>query len=302
MFALKTRRMRFLWYGGLLLLVALLSFALPKIANAGLFSSDSTPQAASPEPAVPANPYDAEPKPLTILDCAKCHPYQFGGLKQNGGKHRFDCQDCHEVIHAYNPLRNNYAEIMPKCSNCHELPHGEAHSTCLTCHTNPHTPRVVPASGPLDGQCASCHTTQITELKQFPSMHSEQNCQDCHHTKHGNIPNCSECHEPHFASQEFSTCTSCHPVHKPLQISLQGQTDMRTCSGCHGDVYGKWSKTPSKHGQVACTFCHENHGEIPQCNKCHTPPHGEKLLKMFPDCLTCHLDVHDMPSKEKRKP
>lgn len=302
MFVLKTRSMRLAWYGGLLLLVALISFALPRIANAGFFSSDPPPvaQAAGETVQTTVDPYSANPEPLTILDCARCHPAQFGKLKENGGKHRFDCKDCHEVFHAYNPLRNNYADLMPKCSQCHDLPHGDKHGDCLACHTNPHTPRVVPAAGNLAGKCGSCHTQQIADLKQFPSQHSKQDCQTCHHDRHGYIPNCSECHEPHFSGQGFETCTTCHPVHKPLQITFRTEDDMRTCSNCHGEVYGKWSTTPSKHGTVACTLCHDQHGVIPECLKCHTPPHGKKLLEMFPNCLTCHLDVHNMPSKQKK--
>jgi len=247
--------------------------------------------------------FSAEPIPLTLAQCGQCHPRHFGDLKQAGGKHQFDCRDCHEIFHAYNPLRKNYADIMPKCATCHSPPHGAQHTDCLRCHKNPHTPRIVPLTENLAGICATCHPDQAKQLQAEPSKHTQQECSSCHHDRHGYIPVCSECHEPHFSEQSFETCTQCHDVHQPLNIALAESVDLKTCNVCHDSIYAKWAATPSKHGKVSCASCHTRHGLIPECTTCHTPPksHAAKLLEMFPKCLTCHLDVHDLPVKNKKK-
>lgn len=245
--------------------------------------------------------YATVPQPLTVVQCGQCHPSHFGDLKQSGGKHQFDCRECHEVFHAYNPLKKNYAEIMPQCATCHGQPHGNKHVQCLNCHNNPHAPNRVPMTHMLAGICSDCHSPQAAELQQFPSKHTEQSCNSCHYNRHGYIPTCSECHEPHFDTQAQVTCMQCHPVHQPRTIVLAADVDLKTCDACHTDIYSKWQDTPSKHGQVSCAECHTEHGLIPECSNCHEPPksHAPKLLEMFPKCLTCHLDVHDLPVKKK---
>jgi hypothetical protein len=62
---------------------------------------------------IPEKPemYATAPAALTPQQCAQCHTGAFNGLKNAGGKHRFDCQGCHTVIHAYNPKKANYDEV-----------------------------------------------------------------------------------------------------------------------------------------------------------------------------------------------
>ncbi len=254
-----------------------------------------------PPPVVraPANPYEAELVPLTVAQCGQCHTSYFNAIKENGGRHQFDCQDCHQQFHAYNPTRNNWAELMPKCSSCHTLPHGPKQTECLACHANPHTPLKVVMSDRLTKNCADCHTSPAAQLQQFPSKHTQQGCSACH-DKHGYIPTCFVCHEGHYQEQPLESCASCHPVHKPLQISFRGEVELKTCSGCHSGVYGVWSGSKSKHAQVSCVTCHTQHGLIPSCSDCHGPtPHSAALHVKFPNCLTCHLDPHDPPVKTK---
>ncbi|MCK4622449.1 MAG: cytochrome C [Desulfuromonadales bacterium] len=251
-------------------------------------------------PAVNASLYAAEPIPLTVDQCGQCHTRHFRDLKQAGGKHQFDCRECHEVFHAYNPPRNNYAEIMPLCATCHGQPHGDKHVECINCHENPHAPKRVPMTHMLEGICSDCHGPQAVELQDFPSKHTEQACNSCHHSRHGYIPVCAECHEPHFATQAEATCMQCHPVHQPRTIALAADVDLQTCDACHADIYATWGGTPSKHAEVSCAECHTEHGLIPACSNCHETPatHNEKLMAMFPNCLDCHLDVHDLPVKK----
>lgn len=253
-------------------------------------------------PQVDASLYASDPVPLQPEECGQCHAVQFANLKEAGGKHRFACQECHEVFHAYNPRKNNYDELMPLCTTCHGQQHGPKHADCLNCHQNPHAPRQVPAVERLGSACPDCHAGPVKELKKFPSAHTDQGCQSCHYEKHGYIPSCLECHDGHFDGQPVQDCMTCHDrVHAPLQITLPTNSDTQTCSGCHDSVYAKWQGTPSKHGQVVCTMCHQRHGQIPDCRECHHEPHNQKQLEMFPNCLTCHIDVHDLPIKQKKK-
>ncbi len=253
-------------------------------------------QAAAAEAASVAELYAIEPEPLTVGQCVQCHVAHFNWLKANGGLHRFDCRQCHEVFHAYNPKKGNWEELMPKCSNCHELPHGEEFTNCLTCHVNPHTPRLVPMSEELTSSCGVCHKSPAQQLNEFPSKHTQQGCNACH-TKHGFIPSCMECHEPHLPGQTMEVCLSCHQVHKPLQITLSPDSSTETCSACHDAVYAKWSASQSKHGKVNCSRCHTAHGKIPACTQCHAAPHDKGMLERFTSCLDCHLDPHDPPVK-----
>ncbi|PLX90385.1 MAG: cytochrome C [Desulfuromonas sp.] len=241
--------------------------------------------------------YASQPQPMQPVYCGGCHPRPFANLKADGGKHQFVCQGCHEQFHAYDPRKENYDALMPKCGACHELVHGEAASDCLNCH-NPHAPRKVPVVERLTSSCGTCHSGPASDLQAAPSMHSEQGCQSCHYNRHGYIPSCFECHSAHYGSQPIETCVNCHQqVHRPLEIALGGGTDVTTCGVCHESAYSKWSKTPSKHGQVNCGLCHQQHGQVPDCRSCHAQPHDPRQLAKFPNCLTCHIDVHDLPVK-----
>ena len=247
---------------------------------------------------IPTQPelYAASPAPLAPSQCAQCHNGPFESLKENGGKHRFACQDCHKVFHAYSPRKNNYDEIMPKCTSCHTEIHGPAAKDCSSCHTNPHAPRKVGLSPRLTSSCAVCHPGPKAQLVQFPSKHSLFGCEKCH-TSHGFKPSCAACHKPHFQGQAYSTCTKCHSVHKPKQVTYTKSEPAATCGACHTKIFAKWKGTASKHGKVNCATCHhDKHGYVPQCTECHKAPHPKAILDRFPKCLGCHLDVHDLPS------
>ena len=245
---------------------------------------------------VKAELYAVTPAPLTPDQCAQCHTSVFGGLKNAGGKHRFDCQQCHKAIHSYNPKKGNWEEIMPKCSSCHTEIHGPANKDCATCHANPHTPGKVAMTPRLTGSCATCHAAQKEELVKFPSKHSKLACEKCH-TSHGYKPTCFNCHTPHFRDQLIETCGKCHPVHQPKQVTYPTTEPPQTCASCHGKIFAQWKKTPSRHAKVNCATCHKTrHGYVPQCVECHKAPHPKTMLDRFPKCLQCHLDVHDLPS------
>jgi len=241
--------------------------------------------------------YATQPTAMTPAECGRCHPGQFSALRNEGGAHRFDCRDCHQIFHAFNPRLDNFAAIMPQCSLCHDAPHGDKQNDCLNCHTNPHKPRSISAIPRLTASCADCHQEPAFQLQQHPSAHSTQTCQTCHSERHGRIPECAECHAPHYQEQEQGSCLGCHPAHHPLQTNFTADTDAKTCAACHSDVFASWTSTTSLHGTVNCTVCHVEHGNIPQCTECHTPPHDPKMMAKFKSCLGCHLDPHNLPVK-----
>jgi len=254
--------------------------------------------APAPEPAKPKSPYEADIKPLTAEECARCHFSVFSQIKNEGGKHKIDCVQCHTKYHAYNPNKQNWAEIMPKCQTCHGNIHGEKFAGCAACHSNPHAPKTQMAmTAEFAKVCGDCHAKVGQELQANPSKHTKVQCAQCHHQKHGYIPSCMECHKPHSQGQTVQECLACHPVHNPLKIAYPEATKNDICGGCHGPVYDKIRTTASKHGQVACAKCHTKHRYIPKCEECHGKPHGDVVLKKFPNCLQCHVDVHDLPSK-----
>ena len=246
--------------------------------------------------------YAADPVPLTPVQCGQCHSSIYSDLKNDGKRHKFFCSNCHNRFHAYNPSKQNWDQLMPKCATCHvPPPHGPKLTDCSSCHANPHAPKKMPMSAALVGSCSTCHSKPFESLKNFPSKHSALQCQNCH-TAHGYVPSCSNCHKPHYQGQEFATCAKeCHPVHTPKQIMYKKDVNTRTCGACHDKVYAKWSKSPSKHGKVSCAACHHTkHGNIPACTECHGLPHSKQLHDKFAKCLTCHQDAHDPPVKQQK--
>src|SRR5262245_5033875 len=89
---------------------------------------------------VMAELYASDPQPLTPTQCGQCHGAHFANLKNDGGRHRFACQECHKSFHAYNPTKGAaaYQALMPRCDSCHALPHGKTAADCASCHTDPH--------------------------------------------------------------------------------------------------------------------------------------------------------------------
>ena len=244
--------------------------------------------------------YTVEVQPLTLEECARCHTAHYNWLRENGARHQgVACTECHEVFHAYNPLRNNYAELMPKCSSCHDAPHGSAEpvTKCLDCHVNPHQPLMsIPVPAKLEGRCQLCHTQVAASLKAEVSKHTEQECSSCHSEKHGRIPQCSECHENHspMAALETPDCLACHPVHTPLKISYPITEAKEVCAGCHSQAYQLLKDNPTKHTALTCAKCHPAHGQLPACQDCHGKPHSTAIHEKFGKCGDCHGIAHNV--------
>jgi predicted CXXCH cytochrome family protein len=244
--------------------------------------------------------YTGTIQPLTLEECARCHATHYNWLKNNGAMHQtVACTECHEVFHAYNPLRNNYKEIMPKFDACHSAPHGTAEPVmqCLECHVNPHQPLVsIPTPDSLEGRCQLCHTGVAASLQAEVSKHTEQECSSCHSQKHGRIPQCAECHENHspLAALETVDCLACHPVHTPLNISYPVTQGKEVCAGCHGEAYQLLQANQTKHSALTCAKCHPNHGQLPACQDCHGEPHNRTIHEKYAKCGDCHGIAHNV--------
>ncbi len=248
-------------------------------------------------PPKPTDMYKRNIKPLTTVECGRCHSYQFNTIKNSGGRHQLDCTFCHKKFHAYNPTKHNWEKIMPKCVNCHRLFHGAKFSNCTECHHNPHAPKLGMKITPKFAKiCGQCHKKEFKETIKYHSKHTDIGCTFCHAKVHGYIPSCLNCHKPHIAGQTVKECFQCHKPHSPLNIPpFPANTSNKVCSDCHKTEFKKIATTKSKHGKVACVRCHPKHGYIPKCTNCHGKPHSEAILKKFPNCLQCHIDVHNLP-------
>ncbi len=242
------------------------------------------------------NIWAAEDAELLVSDCIKCHAKVVNENAADGAKHlsEVSCVDCHNEGH---PPSTPVEEMIPQCAMCHEgEPHYEV-DNCLGCHANPHQPLRIVFGEDNVAVCNTCHTDQVSEVKNNPSAHGEFDCAECHHDKHGYIPDCNECHEPHRPGQTYDLCISCHLVHQPTNVTYVESTSNQDCGACHGDLTMLLAAGSSKHATLQCASCHkDNHGYIPPCANCHgeTGPHPSSMMKKFPNCLECHKDPHDL--------
>ncbi len=227
---------------------------------------------------------------LSSSDCVKCHEQQPREIAEKGSAHKtkITCQDCHTGH------RPKIANNIPQCSMCHDgQPHFELQN-CMGCH-NPHQPLEIVLKGDLKAPCLTCHTSQNEQLEANPSAHTTFACNFCHADRHGVIPECVKCHEPHSAQMTQADCGSCHKAHKPLAVAYGDETPSTYCAACHETAYALLTKSPYKHKDVACATCHQGkHKMIPQCSDCHGLPHAEGIHGKFPKCGDCHNIAHDL--------
>lgn len=227
---------------------------------------------------------------LSIDDCVKCHAQQPMEVAEAGASHATatDCLGCHTGHRPSSP--NN----IPECSMCHEGSDHYALENCTRCH-NPHQPLRVVLEGELKAECLTCHTEQNEQLVANPSKHTEVACNLCHADTHGNIPECSVCHEPHAETMTQNDCGTCHDVHQPLVLEYPDTTQNILCAACHDTAYSLLTASNTKHRDVACVTCHANkHKTVPACSDCHDLPHAEGIHAKFPECGSCHSIAHDL--------
>ncbi len=251
--------------------------------------------------------YPPMPEKLTRKQCMECHPIIANLLKTNGAAHKtVACRRCHTKFHTYIPGKTKYEDVLPKCTRCHDHPHGEELTKCSSCHTEAHTPLDIPATLSLAKGCHVCHPAIDKEIKTFTTQHTELYCTACHHTRHGYIPECLECHQPHkglfpdsegymWPISDLSHCLMCHSPHKALNVTYPDDTPNTTCALCHRKAYEMLKKSHTKHSRFRCTKCHpKRHKTIKRCRQCHGQPHPPAMIKRFGSCGKCHGVAHSI--------
>ena len=241
--------------------------------------------------------YDQDIKPLSTIECARCHYPVFLSLKNHGGKHRQECGECHETYHNFR-RGLKWEDRVPACTGCHDTPHGDSPEmkACLKCHENAHAPVYSIKLSTIEPLCGKCHAKPAEQLSKYPSAHSDLSCTDCHHDRHGVIPKCTECHEePHSKFVDNAHCTRCHPVHMPTNLNYGPHIPNDACADCHNEQFTMLKNGILAHSEMKCVTCHsDEHGNVPSCEDCHGKPHTEEMLKDHKACSDCHGDVHDL--------
>jgi DmsE family decaheme c-type cytochrome len=203
--------------------------------------------------------------------------------------------------------------------------------TCLNCHDEDNEYPVFPIFKTKHAEKADART---------PFGHDNKQCESCHgagntHTKAkkadkraGNIINfgknawtpvkeqnekCLSCHQNHQrigwkgGTHEFNNvaCASCHTLHKAKDPVLDRQKQAAVCYDCHAKERAKFQQAshhPVKEGKMACTECHDVHGDNAtglmvkasvrqKCVSCHAEKRGPFLWEHAPaaeDCNLCH--------------
>jgi len=252
-------------------------------------------------------PYPDKKKELTTEECMQCHPAIATLLRTAGAKHsRVQCRQCHLQFHTFVAGKTDYNDILPKCTRCHNHPHGEELLQCSSCHQEAHAPLAIPAGRALSQGCYVCHPVQDKDIKTFSNRHTDLYCTACHHTKHGFIPDCLECHKKHTGTvptpgkmlprtAPLDQCLSCHPPHKALKVAYPENTPNTVCSYCHRKAGEMLERSNTKHTALPCIKCHPHqHKTIKRCIECHGRPHPEGMLKKFRSCAGCHGVAHSL--------
>ncbi|MDW7772163.1 MAG: hypothetical protein SCH71_04650 [Desulfobulbaceae bacterium] len=240
----------------------------------------------------------AADQPRSLLqeeDCGKCHWFQLNTLKNQGGRHftEVGCMGCHPQ---HTPEEE---DTILACASCHtDEPHFLVED-CQQCHADPHKPLISLQDPfkPARKECLSCHAGVGQQMQASASRHAELFCTRCH-DRHGFIPECRDCHNPHLATQENGDCLRCHPAHRPLQIVPAGWIPAAYCQACHSREGRNLASTRTLHGGVNCVHCHNGqHPSTTSCRECHGLPHDRELHRKYRRCLTdCHGDAHELLS------
>jgi DmsE family decaheme c-type cytochrome len=207
----------------------------------------------------------------------------------------------------------------------------EGVDTCINCHDEQNEYPVFPlfktkhavkadARSPFGGdnkQCETCHGPGGTHAKAkksdkrggtiitfgkiawTPVKDQNARCMTCHQT-HQRISWSGSSHE-------FSevACTNCHTIHTAKDPVMARQTQAKVCFTCHAKEQAKFQQAshhPVREGQMACTECHNVHGESgtgalvkatarEKCTSCHAEKRGPFLWEHAPaaeDCNLCH--------------
>ena len=152
-------------------------------------------------------------KPMTTLECGRCHYGIFTDIRDKGGRHQIPCVKCHKTFHTYMPGKF-WKDVVPDCRTCHDEYHGRGFSKCFRCHENAHAPSQSLNVHKMAEDCSICHSEVGDKLSASDEGHAFLQCVFCHADKHGYVPTCQDCHETAMHSEEmlkeFKGCLDCH--------------------------------------------------------------------------------------------
>lgn len=239
--------------------------------------------------------------------CGSCHemqPYYLTYLYPINGSiindHELTCIQCHSGRNTYEAKKTIVFESITYGLNLSgSFSRDELKPDCIKCHI-PHTPV---HNNMNNSACIDCHRahTRNTNLnitkKPFISLHMENKCQFCH-GQDFEIPRCIKCHSGHGDQKlENNQCLVCHSdPHVPKipgkfknnTVNLTSNLSLSVCKPCHEAEYTNLTNVQTPHTDMGtCTKCHQWHGEIPKCSKCHIGMMIQRHPKTF-TCRTCH--------------
>lgn len=187
-----------------------------------------------------------------------------------------------------------------------------------------------------NSQCLQCHKGEGRMMWQGSAHHEEDvSCNQCHSSHSSRDPVlddreqvgiCVDCHAPlkaqlklpsrHPIDEGKTSCSDCHNPHgSTTDFSLVGTSPIATCISCHSEKRGPFL---FEHPPVSedCSLCHKPHGSVHEdllitrgpflCQQCHSAafhpsqlndgsglPSGSANQNMLgKNCLNCHSQVH----------
>jgi DmsE family decaheme c-type cytochrome len=204
--------------------------------------------------------------------------------------------------------------------------------TCIGCHDESYRPPIYPLfktkhaaiadpRAPFaNKQCEACHGPGGYHVK--AKKEGKRNGTIISFGKNAWTPvkqqnaMCLACHQTRErigwqgSTHEFNgvACVSCHRIHVAKDPVLDREEQAKVCFTCHINKQAKFfqvSHHPVREGQMACSECHNVHGEDgtglmvkatsrEKCTSCHADKRGPFLWEHAPvaeDCTLCH-DPH----------
>lgn len=130
-------------------------------------------------------------------------------------------------------------------------------------------------------RCAPCHPMNFSRDDENPKTPQQSGCFTCHRK----ITAGKLVHPP---ADEWS-CVICHTVKSKQGGGSTLEADGSSCSKCHWDTLGRWSKKEFRHGPSDaghCTACHDPHA---------SDQPGFLHMNATDICASCHEEVMARP-------
>jgi predicted CXXCH cytochrome family protein len=197
-----------------------------------------------------------------------------------------ECEGCHEKVQDHPEIAAYHAD----CEACHGA--GSLHAESQEARD---------IRFPSTADCLACHEKgRDTHLAWGTGEHARAGLL------------CSDCHGGHATTRQHLRDvpgTALAPRSAAPGGALQADLRSRVCVACHEDVAARFhypSHHPLREGALACTSCHDPHGDsrvqlgdaTRRCTSCHQDYAGPWVYEHEPvaeDCGECH-DPHGAPA------